>query len=343
MSRRRPPSPVWRVMARPAAAMCRAGIALLLAFAIAACDKPAPAPVTLRIGVYQTANLLPYYVMRVQGLDKKHGLTFEETVFPGGAGAIEAMVAGVLDLSTGIATMPLLAAAERGLVPDRLTPVAVNSFADPEHPAVGILAAPGIRGWKDLEGRKIGINARTSIAAGAVDARLRLEGVLGYSFVEIPFSNLGLAVAGGNVAAASMNEPHLTQSLLRGDGKLLDWVVGGPPLEHTAFRSIVFSTEFRERNPEGVKAFLRAHIAAVRWSNPHPAEARLVLAKRLNLSAEVGRKIDLLHVSDDARADPGLFEQTQQVLLRSGLLKRAVDMRALYDETLLLEVLKENR
>ena len=322
-----------------------AAVALLLtAVALTGCEAPPPpAPVTLRIGVFQSQDFLPYYVMQEQGFDKKNGLSFKETSFAGGAAAIDAMAAGALDLCPGVGIVPLLAAAERGLMPDKVVPVAANNFADREHRGVGVLVAHSIRGWKDLEGKRIGVNARNSIAAGAVEARLKLEGVRGNSFMEIAFSNLGLAVAGGNIAAASMNEPHLTQSLLRGDGRLLDWVVGGPPFDRMPFTSISFSAEFRRRNPEGVKAFLRAHLAAVRWINDHPGEARLVLARRLNLSAEVANKIHLLHWPLNARSDPALLEQTQHVLLRAGLLKRPIDARALHDETLLAEVLKEKR
>ena len=314
------------------------------AVALSGCEGRSPAPpVTLRIGVYQTQDYLPYFVMQEQGFDKKNGLSFKETPYSGGAAAIDAMVASAIDMCPGVGIVPLLVAAERGLMPDKVVLVAANNFADREHRGAGVLVAHTVQGWKDLEGKKIGSNARNGITGVAMEARLKQEGVRTYSFVEIPFSNLGLAVAGGNVAAASMAEPYLTQSLLRGDGKLLDWVVGGPPLERTEFTVNVFSADFRRRNPEGVKAFLRAHLAAVRWINDHPDEARLVLAKRLNLSAEVAKKINLLYWPVDARSDPALLDQTQQVLLRAGLLQRSVDTRRLYDETLLAEVLKERR
>lgn len=316
----------------------------LVAVVLAACGEPTPAPsVTLRIGVFQTQDVLPYFVMQEQGFDKKYGLNFTESPFAGGAAIIDALAAGTLDMSPVVGIVPLLAAAERGLIPDKFVPVAANNFADREHRGAGVLVAHTVQGWKDLEGKKIGSNARNSMTGAAMKARLEQEGVRTYSFVEIPFSNLGLAVAGGNLAAASMNEPYLTQSLLRGDGKLLDWVVGGPPLERTAFTSIVVSADFRRRNPEGVKAFLRAHLAAVRWINDHPDQARLVLARRLNLSAEVARKMNLLRWPLDARTDPALLDQTQQVLVRAALLQRPVDTRRLHDETLLAEVLKETR
>ena len=313
------------------------------AVALVACEAPPPPPVTLRIGVFQSQDFLPYYVMQEQGFDKKNGLSFKETAYSGGAAAIEAMVAGALDLCPGVGIVPVLAAAERGLMPDKLVPVAANTFADSEHRGVGVIVAPAVQHWKDLEGKKIGVNARNSLTGAAMDARLKQEGVQGHSYVEISFSNQGLAVAGGNVMASVMIEPYLTQSLLRGDGKLLDWIVGGPPLERTAFTAIVFSAEFRRRNPDGVKAFLRAHLAAAKWINDHPDEARLLLAKRLNLSADVARKMNLLRWPADARTDPALLKQTQQVLLGAGVLKQPTDTSRLHDETLLSEVLKEKR
>ncbi len=313
------------------------------AAAIAACEGPSHAPpVTARMGMYQSQDYLPYFVMQEQGLDKKNGLNFTISPVTGGAAAIDAMVAGSMDMSL-VGFVPLLVAAESGLIPDKVVPVAANNFSDPEHRGAGMLVANTVQGWKDLEGMKIGTNARNSILTAAADARLKQQGIRGYSWVEIPLSNLGLALAGGNVAAACMNEPYLTQSLLRGDGKLLGWVIGGPPLERTEFTTILFSADFRRRNPEGVKAFLRAHLAAVRWINDHPGEARLVLAERLNLSADVARKMNLLRWPLDARTDPALLDQAQQVLFRAGLLHRPVDTRALYDESLLAEVLKEAR
>jgi ABC-type nitrate/sulfonate/bicarbonate transport system substrate-binding protein len=319
-------------------------IVLGLAVALAGCEGRSSAPpITLRIGVFQSQDFLPYFVMQEQGFDKKYGLSFTESPFAGGAAAIDAMAAGAIDMCPGVGIVPLLVAAERGLIPDKVVPVAANDFADPEHRGGAVIVARTVNSWKDLEGKKIGANARNSIGGAAIEARLKQEGVRAYSFVEIPFSNQGLAVAGGNLVAASMQEPYLTQSLLRGDGKLLDWVIGGPPLERTEFTTIVFSAEFHRRNPDGVKAFLRAHLAAARWINEHPDKARLVLARRMNLSADVAKKINLLHWPVDARTDPALLDQTQQVLLRAGLLQRPVDTRQLHDETLLAEVLKDTR
>jgi ABC-type nitrate/sulfonate/bicarbonate transport system substrate-binding protein len=153
--------------------------------------------------------------MQEQGFDKKNGLQFVEQSYPGGAAIIEAVAAGSLDMGVS-GTPPVFSAAERGLIPSKVIPVSANDFADPDHPAVGILVAPSVTTWQVLKGQQIAVNALNSINAAAVVGRLQQEGVSDYKLVEIPFPNMGLAVAGGNVAAAAMAEPYLTQSVLRG-------------------------------------------------------------------------------------------------------------------------------
>lgn len=330
---------VWRRIVQATLVTTLVALTILVA-----CEPPPPGPpVMLRIAVFQSIDFLPYYVLQDQGFDRKNGVRFDETPVAGGAAVIDAIASGAVDMGPHAGITPVLVAAARGLIPDKVVPVAANAFADSEHRGVGVLVAHSVQRWKDLEGKQIGVVDRNSVNAAAMDARLKQEGVRDYSYVHMLMPNQGLAVAGGNVSAAAMIEPYITQSLLRGDGKLLDWVVGGPPLQRMQFGAIVFSADFHRHNPDGVKAFLRAHLAAVKWIHDHPDEARLVLARRLNLSPDVARKVNLFRWPIDARSDPALNDQTQQVLLRTGTLKRPLDTRALHDETLLTEVLKEKR
>ena len=317
-------------------------VALIILVACAAPPTPAP-QFTLRVGIFPVQDCLPYFVMQEQGFDKQNGLQFVETTYTDGNAIFKAMQSDSLDVGPSVGSVPVLSAAERGLIPGTVVPVAANSFSDPSHPSVGVLVGPSINNWKDLEGQAIGVPSLTSLHGTAMQGRLKQEGVSDYTLVVIPIPNLGLAVAGGNVVAASMQEPYLTQSLLRGDGKLLGWIIGGPPFERMEFTMIVFSAAFYQNNPTAVKAYLRAHLQAVKWINQHPDEARSILTKRLGLSEEVGQKITLPNWPVDARNDPGLLESMQPLLVEIGMLKAPIPASQLYDETLLDEVLAEGR
>ncbi len=317
-------------------------VTFLMVTVLTACTPPKPTPqFTLRIGTFSAPSFLPYFVMQEQGFDKKNDLQFVEKSYPGGAAIIEAVVAGSLDMGATIGTVPILSAADRGLIPSKVIPAAANDFADPDHPVIGVLVAPSVTSWQDLKGQQIAVIALNSVNAAAIAGRLQHEGVRDYKLVEIPLPNMGLAVAGGNVAAAAMSEPHMTQSLLRKDGKLLGWIVGGFPFERMEFTMIIFSTDLYRNNPAVVKAFLRAQLQAVKWINQNPNGAQSILVKRLGIGSEVSQKISLPRYASDGRNDPALLESMQPFLINVGMLKKLIPVRQLYDETLLEEVLKE--
>ena len=123
-----------------------------------------------------------------------------------------------------------------------------------------------------------------------------------------------------------MNEPFLAQSLLRGDGKILGWVVGGAPFESMEFTMIVFRTEAYRNNPEAVKAFLRSHLQAVAWINQNPEAARSLLARELDMSKEVGRRVRMPRWPTDARNAPEVLNRNQMILVDIGFLKAPVPL-----------------
>jgi NitT/TauT family transport system substrate-binding protein len=317
---------------------------LVTSVSLTACAPPKPPQQsTLRIGLVGTLSSLPYYVMRDQGFDKQNGLVIIETIYQSADLIFKVIAEGSLDGSSSGGIVSVLLAAQDGIVPDKVTVVSANSFADPEHPIIGVVVANSVSNWKDLEGQYIGVPSKTSMFAACVIARLLQEGVTNYTLVDISVSNTGLAIAGGNIAAGVMAEPYLTQSLLRKDGRLLDWIIGGEPFEKMEYTANVFSTNSVRNNPGAVKAYLRAHMEACRWIEKNPDAARSILGKRLSLTPEVVNNVRMMRWPPDMRDDPALLESMQPVLVKTGLLKALIPVQKLYDETLLEEVLKERK
>jgi ABC-type nitrate/sulfonate/bicarbonate transport system substrate-binding protein len=275
---------------------CKMVVAALLTLTVlASCSPSKPTPqFKLRIGSFPGQTYLPYYVMDEQGFAKKNGLQFTETSYQGSVPIVEAMVSGSVDMGY-LSSLVVISAAGRGLIPGTILPVAANEFSDADHPGLAILVAPSINAWKDLEGQRIAVIGMTSVPTLAIKGRLKKERVDNYKLEEIPVPNMGLALAGGNVAAAVMSEPFLTQSLLRGDGKFLGWLLGEPPFERIGMTMIVFRADFYRNNPQAVKAFLRSQLQAVKYMNQNQEGVRSILAKRMSLSGEVSKKIKLLH------------------------------------------------
>jgi ABC-type nitrate/sulfonate/bicarbonate transport system substrate-binding protein len=307
-----------------------------------ACTPSAEAPpqYRLRMGIIPTQSCLPYLVMKERGLDKKYGLELISTEFPGGDPVIAAIAAGKLDMGIG-GSISVLTAAENGMIPGKIVPVAAINLVDAEHPFIGVVVSHSINGWKDLEGKQIAINAVNSPNMAAIKGRLQIEGVKDYKLPILSFANMGLAVADGTVDAATLVEPYLTQSLLRNDGKFLDWIVGGPPFEKMQMTMLYFNGDIYRNNPQEVKAFLRAYVDALDWIAANKDESRAIIGKMMNLSNEVTQKMRLMNFSLDGRNNPQLLESMQPVMINVGMLKAPIPANRLYDETLLNEVLRE--
>jgi NitT/TauT family transport system substrate-binding protein len=315
---------------------------VLGAFLLAACSSPG-APAAVRVGTIDSIDELPLFVIQDQGLDRAHGLRLEIADYTGGARIVEAMAEGTVDFAWSVGTVPLLAAAERGVVPGQAIAVAINALADPKHPGIGVVVGPGVNGWADLRGQFVGVYVVNSLGGAALVGRLEREGARDYHLLEIAMPNLGLALAGGTVAAVAMPEPFVTQSILRGDGKLLDWVIGGAPLPRMVYTAVVVRSQFlREQRPV-VKALLRAHLDAVSWINANPGAARSIMARRLGISDELGQRIQLLHWPADGRNDAALFLGMQGVLVHGGMLKAPIPADRVHDPAVLEDVLRERK
>jgi ABC-type nitrate/sulfonate/bicarbonate transport system substrate-binding protein len=312
--------------------------ALMLAVAGAACTgAPASPGMTIRVGIYPTIDMLPLYVMEHEGIASRHGFTLVKSEpYAGGLAVAEALAKDEVDVAyPGI--VPLLSLAAKGTVPADVIVVGCASAADQEHPVTAVVTGAGIQTWKDLEGRQVATHSATSTAAATFIARMKAEGFSRFEFVIIGFPDMGLAVRDGTVAAALMDEPYLTQSLLRGDGHVLGYTMGQPPLPSTPVVAIAARAELAG-TPQ-LAAFVRSHVEAVRFIRDHPTEARNLLVRELGVSKEVAAQVQLRYSPPDARLDVNGLAQLQGILVDAGALAGALDLSSLYSPGILESIL----
>jgi NitT/TauT family transport system substrate-binding protein len=329
--------PPASVRARAIRGALAAALALLIA-----CASPAPPPV-VRVATIGSIDELPLFVIQEQGLDRKHGWRAETSSHVGGARILEEMAALTVDAAWSIGTVPLLAAAEAGAVPVHAIAIATNAVVDEQHPGIGVVVAPAVNRWQDLSGKVLGVYALNSLGGAALRTQLQRERVTGYRLVEIAMPNLGLALAGGAVAAVALPEPFVSQSVLRRDGKLLDWIIGGAPLERMVYTTVTVRTSFSRAHAETVKGMLRAHLDAVQWINANQDASRAIMARRLGITDELGRRISLTSWPADGRHAPPLFTAMQEVLMKGGLLRSVIPPERVFDTSALDAVLREHR
>jgi NitT/TauT family transport system substrate-binding protein len=318
--------------------------ALLLGalFLVSCTRSEAPVRRAVRLGFSSAMDYLPYFVIVDRGMDKEAGIQFQITAMAGGAAVVQAMAAGTLDAGY-VGSVPILQAATDGVVGNSVVVVAANTFSDTAHLAAAVLVSPKVKDWKDLEGAYVAVNSPTSLGAWAIVGRFRQEGIRNYTFVNISLQNMGLAVAGGSVRAAVMFEPYITQSLQRGDGKLLGWIIGGPPLTEMPSTALAIRAGFLRDNAAAARSLVSLHVRAVRWILHNEKAARSILGRGLFIDSRVTDAMNLLQWRPDCRNDPALWQGVQATFVSLGFLPRAIPTASLFDESVLEDVLKGAR
>jgi NitT/TauT family transport system substrate-binding protein len=252
---------------------------------------------------------------------RKYGITLAVTTFTSNAAVGAAVAAGALD--AGVADLLMVANGyNRGI------PFAVFAGAgayNPENPNLFICTARSSpnKTARDFEGQAIGVPTLvSSIAFTATKAWFSTNGTDPdqLHFVELPFASMAAALGRGQVAAAVITEPFLSQ--LPPEVKLF-----ADPYEAIGKRFLISEwfamRDWITRYPDVARRFVHAIYATARWANANQAASGTLLAKAGNLDPE---RVKSMHRTVYATAlDPVMLEPVLTSALRFKTIERAID------------------
>ena len=253
-----------------------AGAAALLGTVVA----PASAQTLQTVNVISqpvdvTGNL--YYAIDL-GIFKRAGLDVKIVPIANPALMAEAVASGNADIGT--TNLVAIVRAHQGGQP--LVIIAPSGATDKASPLEGIIVGKntGIKTAKDLNGKTMVVSVFGSIIQ--VEALAWIDKAGGdwksIKWVEAPPSADGALVATGKVDATVVTEPYFSAALSAGNGKLLTYV--GAEISPLVVEGGFYCTpDFAKNNPDAVKKFSDALLAAGKWANAHPADAAAIMQK----------------------------------------------------------------
>jgi len=273
-----------------------AGLTLLLGSSAAVAQAGGtakPEKAILKVGIIPISNLTPLYVAQKLGYFRDAGLTVETTMASGGSALTGALVGGSLDLTYNNYVSVFQAYAQGfGLVV-----IAHQNSAQEAPPDAAPLVVRNdgeINKVTDLANKRIGINALDNINRIAAQFYLEKNGVAGdkVKFVEVPFPNMGDALAKGQIDAAILVEPIVT--LLTKAGKIKS--LGYPFLETSPGLDIagfIASKKFVNEHPVTVERFVAALARANSYLNKNREERIKFVAEFTKSKPELIRELTL--------------------------------------------------
>ncbi|MBX7267202.1 ABC transporter substrate-binding protein [Micromonospora sp. Llam7] len=216
------------------------------------------------------------------GIFARHGLAVEVLPAQGGAQAIPALINGDIDFAIGQPFGPFRAdLQDLGVV---LIGNYASSYADGDDiNAVVASAESGITRPAELAGRRVAVNSLGAAGDVTIMAAVEKDGgdPTTIKFVEVAFPDVPAQLEAGNIDAAWVPEPFVTQLRSRGDTFIVapyQAVVPG-----LATLTTIATRERTESDPELIADFSTAMKEALQWAQDPANEADLRQSIKDNL------------------------------------------------------------
>lgn len=291
--------------------------AFLAAAALAAALVPAPGAtqtVTLKVATIPIDTGAEAFFAQEQGFFKKQGLDVQISSIPNG-GAIASAVAGhAVDI--GYSNIVSIATAYKKGVPFTvIAPSALYSSAAPTTACIVAKNAP-YKNAKDFDGKTFSSDALRNIAEFGVMAWIDKNGGKSSSvrFVEMPFPQVGPALASGRIDGGLVAEPALTAAKAQGarvvsncfDAIAKQFMIGA-----------WFTTRaWADAHPDLVKKFDAAMRETAAWANKNPEKSGSILAKYTKIPPAVIPKMTRARYAESL--DPALVQPVVDLAVKYG-------------------------
>jgi ABC-type nitrate/sulfonate/bicarbonate transport system substrate-binding protein len=176
--------------------------------------------------------------------------------------------------------------------------LASGGINSPKHPAGAIMIRPddqSIKSFTDLKGKKVGQLGKATITYFWLYNATARYGMARNDFQEIfvPFPQMGGLLASKQVDAIYAWPPFDTMIAQAGQGRILiDDAEFNP---YAVINAMIVRRDWADRNPQVVRSLIKVAIETGRWIDDHPAEAREIIGRKLNLSEPVYKSMRMFH------------------------------------------------
>ncbi len=288
-------------------------VAGLSAAALAAGHDAARADGPLRVGASPTDAAGEAFYAVDQGFFRAAGLDVELTILGNGPSLAAAVSSGAIDIAFSTVS-PLAEAHVRGINFRVIAPALVYGGV----PTNVLLVAKDspVQKAADLNGKVVAASALRDLTMYAALAWIDQNGgdVKSLKIIEMPFAQMGAALAGGRIAAASGAEPFITAA--RDETRVLANVSAA-----VAPRYMVagwFATDaWLQANGDAAKRFAGAIAQTARWANTHQQASATILTRYIKLPAALAATI-MRATYGEGGPEPALIQPVLDVATKYG-------------------------
>ncbi|MDR3213162.1 MAG: NrtA/SsuA/CpmA family ABC transporter substrate-binding protein, partial [Azoarcus sp.] len=263
----------------------RCGIGIIAGFAFAASlTTPARAAEPVVIGEGLAVTWAQFFIADTEKLWQKQGLEAESVIFPSGRLVLDALVGGRVTFGTAAET-PVVFSNLNGL-PVRVIATLHNGGGQAYEPFL-LVANQSIQTPKDIKGKRIGYsqgtNAHYYLSKLLDSVKLKFSDIQAISLTPSDFVT---ATVNGTLDGFIWSEPHISQALALGKGKL--HAVESPGL-YKGISAVITLQSTIDQKPELLHKAVQALIAADAEIRANPDKSIQNVATRVNFDLALAK------------------------------------------------------
>lgn len=278
----------------------------------------------LTIGVIPIAPSAPVQLALDEGIFEEYGLDVTLETAQGGAAMLPAVSGGSMDIGVGN-PLSVILAQDQGLEMRILSGYSSSMPEGEDITGVAANSDAGIGSWADLAGKRVAVN--TINGQGDLTIKEAVSQAGGdpeaVEFVEMPFQDMPAQLERGEIDAAWVPEPFLTQ-LINGEQTELvgyNYQDTVPGLDTMVTFS---SAAFVEENPEVLENYEAAIAEALQFAQENPDSVRETLVSFLNMPEEVATELRLEEF--DAEVDREELETLAELMQKYEVIENEANL-----------------
>ncbi|MGW9404700.1 ABC transporter substrate-binding protein [Arthrobacter sp. NPDC055585] len=282
---------------------------------------------TLSVGIMPIVDTAPIWLGKEQGFFEAEGLDLDIQTTTGGAAAVPGVVSGDFDFAFGN-VVSVMVANDKGLGIELVSNGnSTTGDTSSDFGAVVVPADSDIQDAADLAGKTVSVNNLSNI--GDTTIRKLVENAGGdhesIKFVEVPFPDAPAAIESGQVDAAWILDPFLTQTVENGARVIAyNFAETHPSLDISGYFT---TSSYIGENPETVEQFTRAMKKSLEYAQENPEAVREIVGTYTKIDEEMRAKMVLpaFHADFDREGLTILGEAAASY----GTLSKAPDLNAM--------------
>ncbi|WP_424923235.1 ABC transporter substrate-binding protein [Amycolatopsis arida] len=275
----------------------------------------------IKLSIMPTIDLAPFHLATKKNYFAEEGLEVETVTAPSGQASLTKLISGEVDIAYG-SYAPFFVAQAQGAADIKF--VADASSAAPNSTVIVALPDSSVKTVDHLAGKKIGITARNTIIEVLVKSTMRTHGVSydDVQWVEIPFPDTAAALQRGDVDAAFLTEPFITQAAKSiGAVTVVDTATG--PTKDLPTAGFGSTAEFTNENPKTVAAFQRVMQRATNEALADRSKIEPLLVEFAKVDADTAALTTLLKF--ESKLDPTRLQRVPDLMHEFNLIPNKID------------------